>query len=134
MYPFSPRTRSLSTKKQDVLTTCKCAPILISVHKKQGHYHIPLIQQHGQWQPRKPPTKARTALRPANSVYDLPSTEEAIKWMYAVCGYPAKSTWLKAVKAGNYMYWSLLNERNVKKTTPRQRRHTKTTGTKPGKI
>ena len=39
----------------------------------------------------------------ANSVYDLPSTKQAIKWMHAVCGYPVKATWLKAIKAGNYL-------------------------------
>ena len=27
------------------------------------------------------------------------------QWMHAVCGYPVKSTWLKAVKAGNYVGW-----------------------------
>jgi len=51
-------------------------------------------------------------------VYDLPSTEQAIKWMHAVCGYPVKSTWLKAVKAGNYVGWPMLTERNVKKYYP----------------
>jgi hypothetical protein len=35
--------------------------------------------------------------------------------MHAVCGYPVKSTWLKAIKAGNYMGWPILTERNVQK-------------------
>jgi hypothetical protein len=47
-------------------------------------------------------------------------TEQAIKWMHAVCGYPVKSTWLKAIKAGNYVGWPMLNERNIQKSTPRQ--------------
>ena len=41
--------------------------------------------------------------------------EEAIKWMHAMCGYPAKSTWLKVVKAVNYTGYLLLNDPNVKK-------------------
>jgi len=45
-------------------------------------------------------------------------TEQAIKWMHAVCGYPVKSTWLKAIKAGNYVGWPMLNERNVQKYYP----------------
>ena len=45
-------------------------------------------------------------------------TEEAIKWMHAVCGYPVKSTWIKAIKAGNYNGWPLLNERNAAKYYP----------------
>ena len=57
-------------------------------------------------------------MREANSVYDLPSTEQAIKWMHAVCGFPAKSTWLKAIKAGNFIGWPLLTERNVSKYYP----------------
>jgi hypothetical protein len=47
--------------------------------------------------------------------------------MHAVCGYPVKSTWLKAVKAGNYISWLLLTERNINKyypeTTETPKRH-----------
>ncbi len=38
--------------------------------------------------------------------------------MHAVCGYLVKSTWLKAIKAGNYVGWPMLNERNVQKYYP----------------
>jgi hypothetical protein len=76
------------------------------------------VQQRGQWQPRRPSKQARKTLRQANSVYDLPSTKQAIKWMHAICGYPVKSTWLKAIKAGNYVGWPMLNERNVQKYYP----------------
>ena len=48
-----------------------------------------------------------------NSMYDLPSTEQAIKLMHAVCGYPVKSTWLKAIKAGIFVEWPLLTAKNV---------------------
>jgi hypothetical protein len=76
------------------------------------------MQQRGQLQLRRPSKQARKALRQANSVYDLPLTEQAIKWMHAVCGYPVKSTWLKAIKAGNYVGWPMLNECNVQKYYP----------------
>ena len=33
--------------------------------------------------------------------------------MHAVCGYPVKSTCIKAIKAGNYIGWPMLNEPNV---------------------
>jgi hypothetical protein len=46
-------------------------------------------------------------------------TKQAIKWMHAVCGYPVKSTWLKAIKAGNYVGWPMLNECNVQKYYPK---------------
>ena len=104
-------------KEEDVLITCKGEPILIGVRDRNG-------QQRGHWQPRRPTKRQRKFLRQANSVYDLPSTEQAIKWMHAVCGYPVKSTWLKAVKAGNYVGWPMLTEHNVKKysTTPKPSR------------
>ena len=38
--------------------------------------------------------------------------------MHAVCGYPVKSTWVKAIQAGNYMGWPLLTEHNVRKYYP----------------
>ncbi len=102
-------------KEEDVLITCKGETILIGVRDSHGQYRIPLVQQRGQWQPRRPSKQARKTLRRANSVYDLPSTEQAIKWMHAIRGYPVKSTWLKAIKAGNYAGWPMPNERNVQK-------------------
>ena len=63
--------------------------------------------------------KAIHALQQANSVYDLPSIKQAIKWMHAVCGYPVKSTWLRAIKAGNYVGWPILTEQNVSKYYPK---------------
>ena len=105
-------------KDEDILITCKGEPLLIGVRDRNGRYRIPLVQTRGQWQPRKPSKKAKRILREANSVYDLPSTEQAIKWMHAVCGYPVKSTWLKAVKAGNYVGWPMLTEKNVNKYYP----------------
>ena len=104
--------------EKDVLITCKGEPILIGIRDENGRYRIPLVQQKGQWQPRTPSKKARQTLRQANSVYDLPTIEQAIKWMHAVCGYPVKSTWIKAVKAGNFAGWPLLTEKNIAKYYP----------------
>ena len=38
--------------------------------------------------------------------------------MHPVCGYPVKSVWLKAVKAGNFIGYLLLTTANVKKYYP----------------
>jgi hypothetical protein len=73
------------------------------------------MQQRGHWQPRHLPKQAQKALRHANSIYDHPSTKQAIKWMHTVRGYPVKSSWLKAIKAENYMGWPMLTEGNVQK-------------------
>jgi hypothetical protein len=73
-------------KEEDTLITCKGKPIFIRVRDGHGRYRILLMQQQGQWQLRRPSKQARKALRKANSVYDLPLTKQAIKWMHAVCG------------------------------------------------
>ena len=70
--------------EEDVLITCQGAPILIGVQDAHGCYRIPLVQTHGQWQPCHPSKCTEAALHNANSVYDLPSTEQAIKWLHAV--------------------------------------------------
>jgi hypothetical protein len=87
--------------EEDILITCKGEPILIGIQDNQGRYRIPLMQQRGHWQPQCPSKQAWKALPQANNVYNIPSTKQAIKWMHAVCGYRVKSTWLKAIKAGN---------------------------------
>ena len=38
--------------------------------------------------------------------------------MHAVCGCPVKFTWIKAIKAGNFTGWPMLNKRNVVKYYP----------------
>ena len=100
-------------KEADVLITCRGKPILIGKRDERGRYHIPLMKTQGQWQPQIPSKKYKKFLQEANSIYDLPTIEEAIRWMYAVCGYPVKSTLIKAIKAGNFTGWPMLNKRNV---------------------
>jgi hypothetical protein len=50
-------------KEEDMLIACKGKPILIGVRDSQGRYRIPLMQQWGQWQLRRPSKQARKALR-----------------------------------------------------------------------
>ena len=38
---------------------------------------------------------------------------------HAVCGYPVKSTWVKAIKTGNFVGWPLLTAKNVRKYYPK---------------
>ena len=105
-------------KEADVLITCRGKPILIGKQDERGRYRIPLMQTRGQWQPQKPSNKSKKFLQEANSAYDLPSTEEAISGMHAVCGYPVKSTWIKAIRAGNSTALPILNKHNMAKYYP----------------
>ena len=63
----------------------------------------------------------------ANNVYKLPSIKAAVRFMHAVCGYPVKSTWLKAIRNNHYVGWPMLTVRNVEKhfleTVKRPRGH-----------
>ena len=90
-------------KEEDVPITCQSKPTLIGKRDERGRYRISLTQDHGQFQPRRPTKSSRRKLQMAQIVYDLPSKEEAVKWMHAVCGYPVNSTWIKAIKTGNYI-------------------------------
>ena len=106
-------------REEDVLITCKGKPIMIGVRDERGRYRIPLVpQSRGRAMPRRPTQQARKKLSEANSVYDLPSTEEAVKWLHACLGYPVKSTWLSAIKNGHFKGWPVITERNVKKYYP----------------
>ena len=79
-------------KEDDVLVACKGKPIFIGRRDERGRYRIPLQQTRGQWCRRQPTKRSKKHLQESNSVYDLSSTEEATKWMHAVCGYPVKSS------------------------------------------
>ena len=87
----------------------------------------------------KPPNGTRWM---ANTVYELPTIAQGLRWMHAVCGYPVKSTWVKAIKAGNFIGWPLLTVERVNKHYPetnetikghanQSRMNTRSTKTKP---
>jgi len=52
-------------------------------------------------QPKPSPSSCTASLQ-AFSAYDLPSVEALVKYLHASAGFPVKSTWLAAIKAGNY--------------------------------
>ena len=62
------------------------------------------------------PKKDKEAI---NNVYELPSTKQTIQYLHVCAGYPTKTTWLKAIKAGIYTTWPHLSEKAVKKHFPK---------------
>ena len=52
------------------------------------------------------------------SVYDLPSVESLIIYFHAATGYPVRSTWLRAIKAGNFAAFPCLALANAKHFCP----------------
>ena len=71
-------------KEHGVLITCKGELILVVKRDERGRYQIPLVQNRGQWQPRKPTKKVKKFFPQANNVYNPPLTDEEVKWMHAV--------------------------------------------------
>ena len=51
-------------------------------------------------------------------ILELPSTENAIKYMHAAAGFPIKETWIRAVRAGNYRTWPGLSVKSIQKYCP----------------
>ena len=52
------------------------------------------------------------------NAYELPSIEQTIRYQHAEAGFPTKTTWLKAIRKGNYNTWPLLTVKNVKTHFP----------------
>ena len=61
---------------------------------------------------RTPPKQA------INSAYELPSTEQLIRYLHACAGYPTHKTWVKDIRAGNYVSWPGLAVKKVNKFYP----------------
>ena len=54
----------------------------------------------------------------AFSAYDLPNVEALVRYVHVAAGFPVKSTWLDAIKAGNFASWSGLTYQNASKYCP----------------
>ena len=54
--------------------------------------------------PTMPNSADHTNLK-AYSAYDLPSVEALVRYFHAAAGFPVRTTWIKAIKVGNYRFW-----------------------------
>eukprot|EP00804_Cyclotella_cryptica_P022702 CCRYP_012494-RA/>CCRYP_012494-RA protein AED:0.42 eAED:0.42 QI:0/0/0/1/1/1/2/0/149 len=61
-----------------------------------------------------PPSHPPTAL----NAHDLPSVSALVHYLHAAAGFPVKSTWLAAIKAGNFASWPGLTYANASKFCP----------------
>jgi hypothetical protein len=50
-----------------------------------------------------------------NHAHDNNNQKDLINYLHAACFSPVKSTWIKAIKNGNFSSWLGLNEQNVEK-------------------
>ena len=49
---------------------------------------------------------------------NIPSVGTLVQYLHAAAGFPVKSTWLAAIKEGNYASWPVLNSANASKYYP----------------
>eukprot|EP00804_Cyclotella_cryptica_P001148 CCRYP_019776-RA/>CCRYP_019776-RA protein AED:0.44 eAED:0.40 QI:0/0/0/1/0/0/3/0/248 len=52
------------------------------------------------------------------NVYELPSIQQTIRYLHAAAGFPAKTTWMAAIRHGNYNTWPLVTVASVHKHFP----------------
>eukprot|EP00804_Cyclotella_cryptica_P018674 CCRYP_007185-RA/>CCRYP_007185-RA protein AED:0.41 eAED:0.41 QI:0/0/0/1/0/0.5/2/0/395 len=52
------------------------------------------------------------------NVYELPSIQQTIRYLHAAAGFPTKTTWMAAIRRGNYNTWPLVTVANVHKHFP----------------
>ena len=64
------------------------------------------------------PNDSKQATLAAYSAYELPSVAALIIYSHAEAEYPVRSTWLKAIGAGNYVSWPGLMLSNATKYYP----------------
>jgi hypothetical protein len=59
--------------------------------------------------------KIDTKIAQCNHAYDNNNQKDLINYLHAACFSPVKSTWIKAIKNGNFSSWPGLNEHSVEK-------------------
>ena len=52
------------------------------------------------------------------NTHDLPSVCALVHYLHACAGFPVRSTWLAAIKAGNFSSWPGLTYTNAEKYCP----------------
>ena len=55
-----------------------------------------------------------------NNIYEITSTEQAIKYLHACYSLPKKSSCLKSIRLGNYTTWPGLTIKNRNKYLPEE--------------
>jgi hypothetical protein len=59
--------------------------------------------------------KMKPDIAQCNHAHDNNNQKYLINYLHAACFSPVKSTWIKAIKNGNFSSWPGLNEQNVEK-------------------
>ncbi len=105
---FRPGNEGVTFHKKGTLTITTSEPPVLQGHKRKGE---------NLWTVSVPKTKSKR--EEAANVYNLPSIAQTIKYLHAAAGYPTEDTWIKAIKAGNYISWPGLTATAARKHFPK---------------
>jgi len=103
---FHPKNEGVTVHERGRLTIVTTNPPVIKGCKEKGDnlWTVSANEEEGEEE--------------ANNVYNLPSTKQSIHYLHAAAGFPVKSEWIKAIKAGNYVIWPELTAEAVHKHFP----------------
>jgi hypothetical protein len=123
---YDGNTTKITVSKKEVLKGYRCP--------KTGQWRIPLKpvpHSHNHYFNNMPTPKTlisnnkQTILvdRPSPhdaiaNVYELPSTEQTVRYLHAAAGFPTKPTWLAAIRKGSYDTWPGITHHTVNKYYP----------------
>jgi hypothetical protein len=63
-------------------------------------------------------SRSETNTKQANNAYDQPPISQTVKYDHAAAGFPVADTWIKAIKAGNYITWPTITPSTVQRHFP----------------
>jgi hypothetical protein len=104
---FRPGNEGVTFHKKGTLTITTTEPPVLQGCKRIGE---------NLWTLSVPMMKSKR--EEAANVYNLPSIPQTIRYLHAAAGYPTEDSWIKAIKAGNYISWPGLTEKAVRKYFP----------------
>ena len=106
---FEPNNNGVTVHDvQNVQLTLHKPPVLQGWHNAQGLWMVPLVVT----------SNNITALDLASNVYELPSTQEVVRFLHAALGFPTKSAPLTTVWKGNLVTFPGLTIDTVTKFFP----------------
>ena len=99
---FHPENEGVTVHERGTLTIATSNPPVLQGCKEKGDnlWTVSANEEEGEEE--------------ANNVYNLPSTKQSIRYLHAAAGFPAKSEWIKVIKAGKYVTWPELTLRSLR--------------------
>ena len=106
------------TRAAVIVRDSQGSPVLTGWREQYGPHLWRIDLQPGESNLTNMPHDTNRITLKAYSAYDIPSVRVLIRYFHTATGYPFRSTWLKAMGAGNYSTWPGLTLANATKYCP----------------